>query len=303
MAGQSSHDVLGRARRHAARLAAERAELLAWRDAIDLRLGLVDEKAATVQVVIDYCESEPDDDPEPEGPSDTAGPATSRQAGAGSAAWGRQPDRNIQGLTRVELARRMLDQGSPLAPRMIAEAFHGTDQVSRTQIESVRRVLRKMATTGEACVLPDGTYVAVGSGHDKAPAAFSEAPDAPGFDHVATEPATDTAVRASTWTPRVISGMVAGPGARDVQLADGVDGGRAPYAVSANTLLQLLATSGRPMRAREMAQALGRKPTKSQMESIRQIMRRCVERGQTILVERGLWAIAVPASTGGRASS
>lgn len=303
MAGQSSHDVLGRARRHAARLAAERAELLARRDAIDLRLGLVDEKAATVQVVIDYCESEPDDDPEPDDPADTAGPSASRQAGTESSAWGRQPDRNVQGLTRVELARRMLDMGSPLAPRMIAEAFHGSEQVSRGQIESVRRVLRKMVTTGDACVLPNGMYVAVGGGHDQAPAASGEAPEAPASEAAATAPATETGARTSTWTPRVIPGMAAGPAAADVQAVDGAGVGRAPYAVSANALLQLLATCGRPMRAREMAQALGRKPTRSQLESIRQIMRRCVERGQAVLVERGLWAIAVPASTEGRASS
>lgn len=74
-----------------------------------------------------------------------------------------------------------------------------------------------------------------------------------------------------------------------------------PFAVSAGVLLQLLATAGRPMRALDMAQALGREPIEVQLEPIRQTMRRCVAHGDAVLVERGLWAIAQTQRAEGRA--
>jgi hypothetical protein len=67
MAGRSGRDVLGRARRDAARYAAERAELLAQRDVIDQQFGMIDAKVATVRIVIDYGESLADDDIDPDG--------------------------------------------------------------------------------------------------------------------------------------------------------------------------------------------------------------------------------------------
>lgn len=312
MAGRGSQDVLGRARRDAARLATERADLLAQRDVIDQKLGLVDARAATVQVVIDYCESGTDDDIDPDGLSDGDEVPAVQETVADGPPWGRQPDRNRAGLTRVQLARRMLEQGSPLTPRAIAEAFHGTDQISRGQIESIRRVLRKLATEGVAQVLPDGTYAAVGDLADQTPSAPPVATEDQRREESSVDRATEAAVTApaaafgpqaparfGTWTPRVIPGLVSEPVTGGDPVGVVADGPR--FAVGMNVLLQLLATSGRPMRARELAQALGREPTTSQLESIRQSLRRCVERGQAVLVEPGRWAIAAPLLAGGRA--
>ncbi|MEY9861072.1 hypothetical protein ABH935_006712 [Catenulispora sp. GAS73] len=107
-------------------------------------------RAPCAQIVIDYCESDTDDDRDPEEAPDGGGPPDAQEAAAEGPPWGRRPDRNGAGLTRAELARQMLDQGLPLAPRVIAETFHGTDQISRGQIESVRRTLRKLAAAGLA---------------------------------------------------------------------------------------------------------------------------------------------------------
>ena len=297
MTGGSAHEVLGRARRDAARLDARRAELRAQRDAIDLELESLDTQFTRVNIVIEYCENGPGDEPGPGSPpAEDASPDTAA-ATEDTPAWGRQPDRNGQGMTRAEVARRMLAEGLPLAPRTIAEAFHGTDRAGRGQVESIRRVLRRLVKCGFASVLPDGTYIVAGQAdepQEPAPTARGAQPEP------ALEPAAAaTSARGNTWTPRLITGQdtrhaSAEPRARAA--------GRYPFAVSAEVLLQLLATAARPMRALELAQALGRDPSDSQLESIRQTLRRCVARGQAVLVEPGMWAIAQPLAAEGRAS-
>lgn len=252
--------------------------------------------SSRVEIVIEYCENGPGDDSDPDGsPVEVAEPVADGAA-AERASWGRQPDRNGEGLTRREVARRMLAEGLPLAPRAIAEAFHETGQASRGQVESVRRVLRRLVKSGFARVLPDGTYV-VGGGFDDAQS-HEPAPAAHDAQEPQPEPpaAAGAAGRGGTWIPRLITGLadqptLPAPSARPV--------GGHPFAVSAGVLLQLLATAGRAMRARELAQALGRQESGSQLESIRQTLRRCVERGQAVLLEPGLWAIApLPAAEG-----
>lgn len=296
MADTSVHDVLGRARRDAARLEDRRAELKARREAIDRELESVDADFARIGIVIEYCESGTGDGLDSEAPA-----AASVGSGAGESSveappWGRQPDRNIQGLTRVEVGRRMLAEGAPLAPRAIAEAFHGTDQASRAQVESIRKMLRKLVKSGFAQMLPDGTYIARGAAGD---AVQRPGPTVADTEAPAPESAqVDTPIRISTRTLRLVPGPAAGATAVDQPHA-GVNG--FPFAVSASVLLQLLATAGRPMRALELAQALGREPRPSQLESIRQTLRRCTEHGDAVLVERGLWAIAEKLPAEGRA--
>lgn len=162
MTDGSVRHVLGRARRDAARLETRRAELQAQREAIDLELESVNADFARVGIVIEYCESATADGSEPGAPP----AAFDEQPDAGhsneGAAWGRQPDRNVHDLTRVEVARQMLEAGAPLAPRTIAEAFQGAVHASRAQVESMRKALRKLARSGFARVLPDGTYVIAG---------------------------------------------------------------------------------------------------------------------------------------------
>jgi len=297
MPGGSVHEVLGRARRDAARLEARRVELRARREAIDLELESLDAQCARVQIVIEYCENGSGDDVGPDGPPAVVLPSDSGQATEEGPAWGRQPDRNGEGLTRAEVARRMLAEGLPLAPRTIAEAFHGTDRAGRGQVESIRRVLRGLVKSGFASVLPDGTYVAVGR-TDDAQALHRAGPTARGAHGAQPELAAETPARGNSWTPRLITGLNTRPAS--AQPRSGAVG-RFPFAVSADVLLQLLATAARPMRALELAQALGRDPSDSQLESIRQTLRRCVGRGQAVLVEPGMWAIAQPLAAEGRA--
>lgn len=299
MAGGSAHEVLGRARRDAARLEARRAELRTQRDAIDLELQSLDAQFARVEIVIEYCENGSGDDSNPDGPLAEAAEPDAGRAGVDRAPWGRQPDRNGEGLTRREVARRMLAEGRPLAPRAIAEAFHGTDQASRGQVESVRRVLRRLVKSGFARVLPDGAYVVGGVSDD----AQSREPPPPTHDAPEPQPEPPAASagaggRGGTWTPRLITGLADQP---SLPVPQAGTGGRFPFAVSAEVLLQLLATAGRAMRARELAQALGRQESDSQLESIRQTLRRCVERGQAVLLEPGLWTIAALPAAEGRA--
>jgi len=297
MAGGSAHEVLGRARRDAARLEALRAELRTRRDALDLELRSLDAQFARVEIVIEYCENGPGDDSGPDGSLAEAAEPVVDGAAAERASWGRQPDRNGEGLTRREVARRMLAEGRPLAPRAIAEVFHGTDQASRGQVESVRRVLRRLVKSGFARVLPDGTYVVGGVFDDAEP--HDPAPPTHDAREVQPEPSAASAGaagRGGTWTPRLITGLADRPA---LPAPPAGAGGRFPFAVSAEVLLQLLATAGRAMRARELAQALGRQESDSQLESIRQTLRRCVERGQAVLLEPGLWTIAaLPAAEG-----
>ena len=301
MAGGSAHEVLGRARRDAERLQARRAELRSQRDAIDQELQSLEAQFARVEIVIEYCENGSDDDFDPDGPPIEAAGRDAGGSGAERAPWGRQPDRNDQGLTRREVARRLLAEGRPLAPRAIAEAFHGTDRATRGQVESVRRVLRRLVKSGFASMRPDGAYVIAGPGenaqvrHEPTPTALGTRPARP----EPTPAAAQTPARSNTWTPRLITGLDTRPASPE-PLAGAT--GRFPFAISAEVLLQLLATAARPMRALELAQALGREPSDSQLESIRQTLRRCVGRGQAVLLEPGLWAIAQPASAEGRAS-
>jgi hypothetical protein len=300
MAGWNSDDTLGRARRRVDRLKATRTQLLEKRAAIDNQVEAVDAEVARVEIVIDFCENVPDDDFDLVQASEPDGNAEPGRPDAGGPPWGRQPDRNDQGLTRTELTRRMLEQGLPLAPRTIAEAFHGTGQVTRGQIESIRRVLRKQAAEGFARLLPDGAYaIAVG---DQAPPEPRH-PSMPDGESVAVESGptsagADRPAPAGSWVPRLVPGLVAepSPSALPREPAAGLNG--FPFAVNAEVLLQVLATAGHPMRARDLAEAVGRPPTGPQQESIRQTLRRCVQRGEAAQVEPGLWAIALPWAQG-----
>jgi hypothetical protein len=112
----------------------------------------------------------------------------------------------------------------------------------------------------------------------RAPAGASsaQAADAPA-------PGADAAVRDGAWTPRVIAGLVTQPTAAQPWAQSAPPPHR--FAVGARVLLQVLATAGRSIRARELAQAVGREPSVSQLESIRQTMRRCAEQGQALLVD------------------
>ncbi|MEY9861071.1 hypothetical protein ABH935_006711 [Catenulispora sp. GAS73] len=157
-------------------------------------------------------------------------------------------------------------------------------------------------------MLPGGAYSAAVGIADQAPIEPSaattedqrrdECSNHQGPEAAVAAPAPRAPARVGTWTPRVITGLVAEPVDADRPAA--VDDGGPRFAAGMNVLLQLLTTAGRPMRARELAQALGREPTTSQLESIRQSLRGCVERGQALLVEPGMWAIAAPLLAGGR---
>lgn len=292
-------DVLGRARRDAARLEARRTELQAQRAAIDLELESVDADFARIGIVIEYCENGTADDSELEAPPAVFDEQPEAGHSIEGAAWGRQPDRNVHGLTRVEVARRMLEEGAPLAPRTIAEAFQGAAHASRAQVESMRKALRKLARSGFARVRPDGTYVIAGASNGTRQ---RPSPTADGASVVASGPSSASEVRThhvGAPIPGQIPVLIPEQAAGHQPRTGGVNG--FPFAVSASVLLQLLATAGRPMRALDLAQALGREPIEPQLESIRQTMRRCVTHGDAVLVERGLWAIAQTQTAGGRA--
>jgi hypothetical protein len=57
-------------------------------------------------------------------------------------------------------------------------------------------------------------------------------------------------------------------------------------------ILRVLAGSGRPMRARELNEALGREETRSRRETMRTTCKRLASRGEVVEVEPGLYRIA-----------
>ncbi|MGP3967407.1 hypothetical protein [Streptomyces sp. 6N223] len=74
-----------------------------------------------------------------------------------------------------------------------------------------------------------------------------------------------------------------------------IDGAKMRSGELAEAITQVMATSGRPMRSREITEVLGREVTRSTVETTRVTAKRLVEQGYLIESEPGLFQAATPA--------